>query len=525
MLHRSLIAMLLWLPMTAAAFAHASLTATEPADGSVVATAPGIIRLIFNEPVSPTSLKLTRPDRDSLVLEDIVTNGNTLEIKPPPDLSTGTHLLSWRVVSEDGHPIGGSLIFSIGQAGGAPPDTAADAGWPVWAGLWIGKVALYLGIFIGVGGVFAIFWFVGGDMQARRLSAIALGTGAAGALVSLGFQGLDAVGESMSFLLAPATWGAGLKTSLGPTIIFVCVGFAFAGLALLSGKGREAKWMALSAVLTTAFSLSLSGHASAAPPQWIMRPAVFLHVAAITIWAGALVPLMLQFKAGRAEAVGSLHRFSVFIPLAVITLVLAGGVLAFVQVGTPTALFTTAYGTVFLIKLGLLLLLFVLAAANRWWLTQRSRRGEPTAISLLVRLIAAETVVMLLIFGVAAAWRFTPPPRSIISQVQRDLVVHLENAEAAAEVAVKQGASGAVALAIKITKADGQSLDPVEVTAVLANPQAGVELIRRNAQKTEEGWSVPDLVLPLQGKWKLRLDVLITDFDITRLEGEIEIRP
>ncbi len=524
-LYRALLVMLLWLPLAAAAFAHASLNSTEPPDGAVVAAAPGVIRLIFNEPVSPTSLKLTKPDRSSVPLEDVVVKGNALEITPPADLQTGTHLLSWRVVSDDGHPIGGSFVFSVGHAGGPPPDTAADSGWPVWAGLWTGKVMLYLGIFFGIGGVFAIFWFVGGDTATRKPSLIALGIGSAGALISLGFQGLDAVGEGIPLLFSGSAWRAGLGTSLGPTVIFICVGFALAALALLSGKGREARWMALSAVLTAAFSLSLSGHASAAPPQWIMRPAVFLHVAAIAIWAGALLPLMLQLRTKSPEAADSLQRFSVFIPFAVLVLIAAGGVLAYVQVGTPSALVTTAYGIVFLIKLVLLVVVFVLAAANRWRLTQRSRRGEPKAISMLVRLIAAETLVMVLIFGVAAAWRFTPPPRSLVSQVQRDVVVRLQSSEAAADVTVLQGDGGAVSLSIKITGKDGRPLDPVEVTAVLANPQAGVEPIRRKAEKIEAGWTVPDLVLPLAGRWSLRLDVLVTDFDITRLEGEIEIRP
>ena len=33
------------------------------------------------------------------------------------------------------------------------------------------------------------------------------------------------------------------------------------------------------------------------------------------------------------------------------------------------------------------------------------------------------------------------------------------------------------------------------------------------------------IVLPLAGTWALRLDILITDFDIARIQGEVAIRP
>jgi copper transport protein len=33
------------------------------------------------------------------------------------------------------------------------------------------------------------------------------------------------------------------------------------------------------------------------------------------------------------------------------------------------------------------------------------------------------------------------------------------------------------------------------------------------------------VVLPLPGTWTVRIDILITDFEIARLEGEISIKP
>ncbi|WP_037085654.1 copper resistance CopC/CopD family protein [Neorhizobium vignae] len=524
-LQRFVSAILLWSVMTAAAYAHASLNTTEPRDGSVVSVAPRVITLMFSEPVSPTSLRLTRPDRSSVNLKNFVLKDSTVEITPPDDLLDGSYLLSWRVVSEDGHPIGGSVVFSIGQPNANARGAAADIDWPVRAGLWAGKIALYIGLFLGVGGVFAIHWFADGSGKALRQTAVTLGVGFVGALLSAGFQGLDTVGEPISRLFAPAVWKAGMTTSFGPTVIFAIAALALAGLALASGRGRDARWISISALVTAAFALSLSGHASAADPQWLMRPAVFLHVAAIAVWAGALLPLLAEFGKDKEAAGAALHRFSVFIPWAVLVLALAGGVLAVVQVRTPAGLVTTAYGIVFLVKLGLLVLLFALAAVNRWKLTSGSKKGEPAAIRQLVRSIAAETVILLLVFAVAATWRFTPPPRTLIADVQKTAVVHLETSKAVAEVKITPDRVGEVAISAAIAKSDRSPLDPQEVTVVLSNPGAEIEPIRRKAEKGKDGWAVPDIVLPVPGRWRLRLDVIISDFEITRMEGEIEIAP
>ncbi|CDZ42534.1 copper resistance protein CopC [Neorhizobium galegae] len=523
-LPRFVYAILLWSVMAAAASAHASLNTTEPRDGSVVSTAPRVIALTFSEPVSPTSLKLTRPDRSTVTLKNFALKDRTVEITPP-DLSDGSYLLSWRVVSEDGHPIGGSVVFSIGRPNADAGRTVVDIDWPVRTGLWIGKVALYVGLFFGVGGAFAVHWFANGSGKALRQVLATLGIGFAGALLSAGFQGLDAVGEPVSQLFAPAVWKAGMTTSFGPTVIFAIAALALAGLALASGRGKDARWISISALITAAFALCLSGHASAADPQLLMRPAVFLHVATIAIWAGALLPLLAEFRKGGEAAGAALHRFSVFIPWAVLVLAVAGCVLAVVQVRTPAGLITTAYGIVFLVKLGLLVLLFALAAINRWKLTSRSEKGEPAAIRQLTRSVAAETVILLLIFAVAATWRFTPPPRTLIAEVQRTAVVHLETSKAVADVRITPDRAGEVGISAVIAKSDRSPLDPQEVTVVLSNPGAEIEPIRRRAEKGRDGWTVPDIVLPISGRWRLRLDVIISDFEITRMEGEIEIAP
>src|SRR5262245_30414109 len=188
----ALVAMLICL-LAPQAFAHASLIASVPEDGGVLYTAPTRYRLTFNEPVSPLALRLVEPDGSALSLDRFELKDNTLEIAAPAALGNGTYVLSWRVISEDGHPVGGSVVFSIGAPSAARPDVEEPVDWTVRAGLWTGKVLLYVGLFIGAGGAFALAWLLEGARHGRAVIFTALSLGLLGAAVSVGFQGLDAL--------------------------------------------------------------------------------------------------------------------------------------------------------------------------------------------------------------------------------------------------------------------------------------------------------------------------------------------
>ena len=100
---------------TTGAFAHASLVSTEPSDGSMMSQAPKSVRLRFNEPVRPAAIKLIDGggrERDDAVVS---AHDDTIEITLPDNLARGAQFISYRVFSADGHPVGGSLTFSLGM--------------------------------------------------------------------------------------------------------------------------------------------------------------------------------------------------------------------------------------------------------------------------------------------------------------------------------------------------------------------------------------------------------------------------
>src|ERR1700738_1383923 len=95
-------------------WAHASLVSAEPRDGSVVAQVPKTVQLRFNESVAPAVVRLI--DANGKARDDVTIRAadQAIILTLPDELPRGTQIISYRVVSQDGHPVAGSLVFSIG---------------------------------------------------------------------------------------------------------------------------------------------------------------------------------------------------------------------------------------------------------------------------------------------------------------------------------------------------------------------------------------------------------------------------
>ncbi|MCX5581656.1 copper resistance D family protein [Kaistia terrae] len=284
-----------------------------------------------------------------------------------------------------------------------------DIYWTVSVAIWIGKIALYVGLFIGVGGAFFVNWIGGRSLLASRGALWVVGFSLVAAPLSVGMQGLDALGMGLAGLGQQLVWKTGYSTSYGLTAAIATASMAAALVAILS-RGVLGKVLSLAALLGVGVALASGGHGGAAYPQWLTRPAVFLHAIGIAFWAGSLIPLVAVLAARGPEAVSVLRRFSVVIPFAVMPLIAAGMVLALVQLGGIDALWGTAYGQVLMVKLIPVIALFLVAALNRFGLTESAERHDPNAITRLRRTIGVEVALVLVIFAVAACWHFTPRP-------------------------------------------------------------------------------------------------------------------
>lgn len=507
------------------AFAHAQLLSTTPLDNAVVDAAPDAIEFTFNEPVTPLAIRLIRPDGGALDLTGQSKGGATATISLPADMATGTHVLSWRVVSADGHPIAGSLVFSIGRvSGGVDANMASDGA--VSTSLWAGKALLFVAMFAGIGG--AAFGVLAPlPPQGRRIALGLTVLGIAIAPITLGLQGLDALGLSLLSFFDGSAWGAGLSTSYGATATAAAVAFAWAAGALKMPPGRVPTSLGVAAAALAALSLALSGHASAASPQWLTRPAVFLHIAGVLFWAGALLPLWLLLRDGTEQAGRALASFSKSIPFAVAPLVLSGLILAIVQMGAPGPQWATPYGFILAGKLLLLFILFGLAVWNRHWLTEPALAGNAAALQRLRRSIGWEMVLIVAILALVAGWRFTPPPRALVDmpapQAAEPIMEHLIDGNTMAMVTISPGSAGPVTIEVMVSDIEHVPKDVLGVTVIASSPQLGVEPIHRAATEADGIWRVEDLTIPVAGAWQLETEIRISRFELARPGGEVLI--
>lgn len=124
-------ALLLALP-AGPARAHAELVSSDPPDGATLASPPEELRFTFGEELLPqgnaiTAFAVSADER--VPLADVSVAGNAVSVPWPQSAAAGRYRANYRVVSADGHPITGSITFTItaGTTGGQAAAGGASA--------------------------------------------------------------------------------------------------------------------------------------------------------------------------------------------------------------------------------------------------------------------------------------------------------------------------------------------------------------------------------------------------------------
>jgi copper transport protein len=512
----ALVTLLILVGYSTGASAHAALISVEPASGSMLASAPKAVELRFNEAVTPGAIQLI--DGAGRARDDahVMASGESISVAMPPDLPKGTAVVSYRVISQDGHPVAGSVIFSIGMPTATQPPANVDGG--LNALIWLSRVGLYLGLFVGVGGVFFGRW-IAWSMTGMGVPRAALLVGLPSAVVSLGVLGLDLLGLPPAALLTKSPWTIAFATSAGPALL-VAIGVMLLALMAL-GRAWYARALALIAFVGVGLSLAMTGHAATAPPEVLTRPAVFIHGLAVAFWIGALMPLASLLSKPTPAVLPLVNRFSRIAMPVVAALALTGLALAIIQLEKPSALVETSYGLILSIKLALVLSLLGLAALNRYRLTPALAKDQ-TGGAALRRSILFEYGAALCIFAVVAGWRFTPPPRTIVPETP--LAIHIHTDKAMFQVLVSPGKAGVDDFVLQLMTGEATPLQAKEATLTLSLPERGIEPMERDAELGPDGyWHVRRVELPFAGRWHVRIDALVTDFEKITLEDELEV--
>jgi methionine-rich copper-binding protein CopC len=150
------------------ALAHDELVGQSPADGEQVAAGVIDIRLEFSQ--SPLALEdgsgneivITGPSGEAIYSGCLPTEQNFGVLSADLD-QPGSHTVTWRVVSSDGHPISGEFKFEVENSSGyvsdpnfaypecvgnliSPAEQPADFYWILW--LALGVIAAGIFIFL-----------------------------------------------------------------------------------------------------------------------------------------------------------------------------------------------------------------------------------------------------------------------------------------------------------------------------------------------------------------------------------------
>jgi copper transport protein len=388
-----------------AAWAHATLVTTTPADGAVVPHAPTRVTATFDEPVgvSPDSLQVFAPNGDR-----VDTGGTThgripqqIVVALKPGLGHGTYTVGWHVISADSHPVQGAFTFSVG----APSSTSVNSatlnqtaspliGFAFGVVRWIAFCCFAL--LAGAVGFVLWCWPAGASSPLVLRLTMGAWSGLAGSVLgAVLLQGVYGSGQGAGHVFWPNVLHATLYSrygrALGIRLLLVIVAlFVFTGmLGNLRVKGRRpsvaasATWGMLTAAL--AASWAAADHAGTGIQVPLSLVSDTVHLCAVAFWLGGLTMLATivlrrsrlagprlpgrpATRTGRmatAEAAQAVERFSPCALGCVGVILLTGTYQAWRGVGSWPALVDTTYGRLLLIKIGAMCVLIGLGYLAR----------------------------------------------------------------------------------------------------------------------------------------------------------------
>ncbi|GGX92760.1 copper resistance CopC/CopD family protein [Streptomyces hiroshimensis] len=481
-------------PGAGSASAHAALTSTDPASGSVVPLAPRQVKLTFSEGVllSADSVRILDPQGkrvDEGKPAHVDGKSNTASVGLAGGIADGTYTVAWQAVSADSHPVAGAFTFSIG----APSKTAAKVTTakadPVVDTLYTtGRYAAYAGYLLLVGGCV----FAGVCRSPRPVQRTAVGgwiTLFAATSVLLLLRGPYTSGKGLGAAFDLALLGDVLATKPGAALLsrLLLLSAAAVFLAVLFGSyaredgdrtGMERRDVAYGlAIGGTVVAVGLAAtwamaeHASAGLQPWLAMPVDVLHLLGVAVWLGGLAALLAVLWTGEPIRQAEVQRFSRLAFTSVCVLVATGLYQSWRQVGSWGALTGTEYGRWLLLKIALVAGMVGLAYFSRRWtgrLTdRRPAKKKPATAAKPVQVRTAGQARSAKAAGPAREDKDTSPERAAQLARQREA---LEKAAGQRRRDADEGRSG---LRRTVLAEAGVAVVLLAVTTLLTGTQPG----------------------------------------------------
>ncbi|MCW2740181.1 MAG: putative Copper resistance protein CopC [Blastococcus sp.] len=569
------------------AAAHAELVSTEPAEGARLDGVPSRVTLEFTEAVSLGAGYARVLDAGGARVDSgsASVDGDVLTIPMRAGLGDGGYLVTYRVISADSHPASGAYSFVVGNGELVPTGAAVDAARtdPVVAGAlptfrWLGFAGIALAV--GVPTFLLLCWPGGWALPAlRRLAFWGAFTVAVAAAVSFLLQGPYAAASGLGSLFDASLLSATAASDAGWALLVRAASAGALALVLLPAWRREegpspVRVAAVGALLAAVVvSTAATGHPVAGPWPGLAVAVAVVHVGAMAIWLGGLAALLLAvLRPGvpPTDLAGVLTRWSRIAFGVVAALVVSGTVQAVREVGTPTALFVTAYGWVLVAKLVLVLVLLGAAGVSRVWVQQRlgvrrarpgPRRGvtahafaagpsgstgtsqddEPEAalrerlqsegaaehLPALRRSVLVEVAVAVVVLALSAVLVGTPPARSAVAQPV-DVLLPLQGSSGpsgSVQISVDPARPGANTLHVYLFDDAGRPTQPEAITVTLAEASQEIGPVDVDLAAAGPGHYVGDGTdIPGAGTWTLAVTVRLDEFTAATAATDFPVR-
>jgi copper transport protein len=414
-------ALALAFPATAAA--HATLEHTVPSEQGRVAHAPRVARLNFDQSVTPLPNSILVYTAGGRVVSRAAHSdnaGHDVVAVLAKRLPAGAYTVRWHVVSGDGHVISG--VFTFGVRVAAPPPTQAYGASGPTTTEHVVRWAYFLALALLLGGIGCRLLVVRAPLppRAEKRFYIVTGIGAVATLevgiAAFLLRAEDALQLPFGRLLYGDLNPIANGTRFGTAFIAMTLGFALVAallyLAWLTDRPTFL-WPALVLGLGFASGLSLSGHSAAdAGSSWKSELADWVHLSAATLWIGGLVQLavvVLPLAPDLRRA--AFLRFSTMATVLVALVLVAGTYLSILRLPRLHDLWTTHYGHVLLVKLGLVAVALGWGALHRFLAVPAVERGGGDGIfARLPRSVLGESLAGMAVLLAAAVLVDSKPP-------------------------------------------------------------------------------------------------------------------
>jgi copper transport protein len=566
------------------AAAHAVLVSTEPGESARLDTAPTEVTLTFSEGMTLGAgyARVLTSDGERVDTDSASVDGAVVTVPLEPDLPDGGYLVTYRIISADSHPVQGAWSFVVGEG----ELVAADAEGPAADRLVEGAQQLvrtigFGGIAFAVGVPALVLLCLPGGWSSPRLRAMSTwgaATTAVSALLLFLLQGPYAAGSGLGALFDPELLSATASSSIGWAMLARAV-LALALLAVLRPVWRRggppevpelaaAGLFAVGVVVATA----ATGHAVAGTWPALAIVITAVHVAAMAVWLGGLVALLLVVLRPYAEDEGfadAVRGFSRVAFAAVAALVITGILQSVRELGSPTALVDTVYGRLLMAKLTFFVIVLGAAGVSRVWVQQRlgvrrppaARRGRVTAhafaaaatgsgvpddedesvaarsrvqsenaaeqLPSLRRSLIVEAVLGAAILLVSAVLVGTSPAQAVLADPV-DVTVPLEGAAGDAgsvQISVSPARAGSNVLELYLYDEDGEATQPEQIRVALAEEQQEIGPLDVEIAAAGPGrYSAQDMTVPGAGTWRLTVTVRMDEFTATTASTTFSVR-